>query len=66
VFVGLDLFLGSLDDAGISLYHFSGSLDDVRIYNKALSAGEVWAIYSEVVDTNSTITKRSWNWGWFD
>jgi hypothetical protein len=31
--------------APISYFHYEGSIDDVRIYNRALSAGEVKALY---------------------
>jgi formylglycine-generating enzyme required for sulfatase activity len=36
-----DLFLGS----GRDKHHFNGHLDDIRIYNRALSAAEVKALY---------------------
>jgi hypothetical protein len=26
---------------------FNGKIDDVRIYNRALSAGEIWQLYQE-------------------
>jgi prepilin-type N-terminal cleavage/methylation domain-containing protein len=31
---------------GADMYHFSGLLDDVRIYNRALSAAEIQAMYN--------------------
>ena len=36
------IYIGDFGNAG---YHFNGSIDDVRIYNRALSAAEIKAIY---------------------
>ncbi len=38
------LTIGSFQ--GLSPYYFNGSLDDVRVYNRALSAGEVQQLYN--------------------
>jgi hypothetical protein len=35
-----------IGEYGASLYHFSGLIDDVRVYNRALSAAEVQALYN--------------------
>ncbi len=57
-----DLYLGKYSD---SWYPLNGSLDDVRIYNRALTEVEVLELYSGVepqtgiVDLNVTITKPS-------
>ena len=43
-----DLYVGSYEDAtGLSPdYYFPGSIDDVRVYDRALSASEVWQLYN--------------------
>jgi hypothetical protein len=43
----IDLTMGrTADDTGDSTIYFKGSIDDVRIYNRALSAAEISAIYN--------------------
>ncbi len=45
-FSGTDLTIGKMKDYVSSLHtNYSGSLDDIRIYNRALSAPEVAALY---------------------
>jgi chitodextrinase len=43
-----NLYIGARTDGGT---HFNGLIDDVRIYNRALSAGEVQALYNAGTDT---------------
>lgn len=41
-----DVIIGALDAGGGALASFfSGSIDDVRIYNRALAADQVWQLY---------------------
>jgi hypothetical protein len=42
---GRDTYLGALDNNGTPAYFLNGTLDDVRIYSRALSAAEVSALY---------------------
>jgi hypothetical protein len=41
------IYIGSINNAGTPEVFFNGSLDDIRIYNKALSADEVLQLYNE-------------------
>ena len=45
---GIGSVAGSLASIGslTGAYQFNGLIDDVRIYNRALSAREVWALYN--------------------
>jgi hypothetical protein len=45
-----DLLIGAL--VGLSVYDFKGSIDDVRIYNRALSAAEINQIYRQGLTKN--------------
>ena len=38
--------IGKRHDTAASVNYFPGKIDDVRIYNRALSAGEVLSIYT--------------------
>jgi hypothetical protein len=40
-----DLYIGAMSNGGAPLNFFDGCIDDVRIYNRALMAGEVMANY---------------------
>jgi hypothetical protein len=40
-----NLFIGARNTAGSASVHFDGDLHDVRLYNRALSAGEVRLLY---------------------
>jgi hypothetical protein len=42
----LGAYIGT--DSGL-LQYFSGGLADIRVYNRALQAADVWALYSTVV-----------------
>jgi hypothetical protein len=42
------LYIGKDGSAGANGYYFQGSLDDIRIYGKALSAGTVQQLYNAV------------------
>ncbi|MBU4348652.1 prepilin-type N-terminal cleavage/methylation domain-containing protein [Patescibacteria group bacterium] len=37
--------IGSMNDSGVGTYNFEGSLEDVRIYDRALSASEITQLY---------------------
>jgi hypothetical protein len=41
------IYIGSINNTGDPNVFFNGSLDDIRIYNKALSADEVLQIFNE-------------------
>jgi gliding motility-associated-like protein len=41
-----DLFIGRYEENGLP-FRFSGSLDDIRIYNRALTLDDVFALYAE-------------------
>ncbi|MHC4345944.1 MAG: LamG-like jellyroll fold domain-containing protein, partial [Planctomycetota bacterium] len=42
-----DLLVGSANSAGVLGYFFEGTADDVRIYDRGLSAGEIEQLYQE-------------------
>jgi len=45
---GTNFAIGALNTAGTSFYHpFNGLIDDVRIYNRALSASEIAGLYAQ-------------------
>jgi hypothetical protein len=44
-----DLFIGCFKLTGSLARFFNGKIDDVRIYDRALSAGEIWTIYDPEV-----------------
>ena len=55
----LDLFIGrAKSDSYLSQTYFNGSLDDIRLYNRALSPKEVLALFNEgkPVTSSDTIT----------
>jgi uncharacterized membrane protein/protocatechuate 3,4-dioxygenase beta subunit len=52
------LYLGYDDVSGFP-YHLSGQMDEVRIFNRALSAGEIALLYNEVTTTTTTIEGSS-------
>ncbi len=52
--IGVTPLIGALDALGTVLAYTSGSIDQVRIYNKALSADNVATLYNETVATAST------------
>jgi hypothetical protein len=52
----LGVFVGRRDDAG---QFFTGSLDSLRIYNKALSTQEIYTLYNEVISTYTTCIKNN-------
>ncbi len=41
-----ELTIGRIPTVGAGVDYFSGSIDEVRIYNRALSATEVWDLYN--------------------
>ncbi|MCD6558235.1 MAG: hypothetical protein J7K31_04395 [Candidatus Aenigmarchaeota archaeon] len=59
------LYIGRLPDYGA----FNGAIDDVRIYNRALSAGEIKSLYEsgqyiwETVDTKLPANAHEWDSG---
>ena len=48
--------LGSRNRSGVDSNVFNGSIDQVRIFNKALSAGEVTTLYNETACTKAACT----------
>ena len=55
----LDLFIGrAKSDSYLSQTYFNGSLDDIRLYNRALSPKEILALFNEgkPVTSSDTIT----------
>jgi len=57
----LNLFIGANDNRGSSgspsiRQYFNGSIDQVRIYNVALSSTDVTALYNETVSTTGTLS----------
>ncbi|MFA5485057.1 MAG: LamG domain-containing protein [Candidatus Pacearchaeota archaeon] len=46
--------IGRRSSGGTSLYHFNGSLSDVRIYNRALSEDEIQLLFDSYKPTAST------------
>ena len=56
------IFIGALGDLGVPLtgYYFNGSIDDVQIYNRSLSASEISNLYEiGIVGKQPTIGVRS-------
>ncbi|MFC1691856.1 LamG-like jellyroll fold domain-containing protein, partial [Nanoarchaeota archaeon] len=57
--------IGSISTLG-SLYEFDGSIDDVKIFNRALSAGQIRAMYDsgngrdDLIDSQETIVGEDW------
>ncbi len=51
-----DIYIGSLWN-GYSAYRFKGGLDEIRIYNRALSASEVNDIYNFVTSVENNVNK---------
>jgi len=44
-YTSMPLFIGTCHQNANNIYNFSGALDDIRIYNRALTAGEILALY---------------------
>ena len=56
-----DLALGVNEDQSVGdRHHFSGSIDQVRIFNKAISAAEVTKLYNEVQCANTITTPENY------
>jgi chitodextrinase len=49
--IGTGYTAGCWPNGNGGLYYFNGLIDDVRLYNRALSAGEVQALYNAGTDT---------------
>ena len=43
---GMDTTMGAIGQSGLNDRYFQGKIDDVRVYNRALSAGEVKQLYN--------------------
>ena len=54
-----DLFLGRYDISQTLPYWFNGTLDDIRIYNRALDSAEIVALYTAPNNTPLPITLQS-------
>jgi len=50
-----DLFFGKIDNSSIQPYWFKGTLDEVRLYKRALNTAEVAALYNITKDTSKTL-----------
>lgn len=48
----IDLYIGSLTTGGVGYNEVDGLLDDVTIFNRALSAGEIQLLYYQQVDNH--------------
>ena len=57
--VATDFYIGKMDT-----YHFNGSIDSVRIYNRALSAEEINASYNANIHCYDNETEILTNEGW--
>ncbi|MEN6575277.1 MAG: LamG-like jellyroll fold domain-containing protein [Phycisphaerales bacterium] len=49
-----DLYIGIATPARLG-QHWEGDIDDVRIYSRALSAGEVWELSGQTLDMGGTV-----------
>ena len=56
------LEIGAVDSFGTPIQFFSGGIDDVRIYNRALSVGEIQTLYSTPF-ADIEAPKRRWQNG---
>lgn len=48
-----DLYFGIAEGNGYGIYPYNGSLDDIAIYNRALSDAEVSSLFADYTDPNS-------------
>ncbi len=48
-----ELLLGRRTDASISGFYYSGILDEISLYNRALSSNEIMAIYGQAVPASA-------------
>ncbi len=65
---GLPLFIGICHHGGAQTYTFDGAIDEVLLYNRALSAAEIWGIFYDVPAPEEVIltvsesgTSLTWN-----
>lgn len=57
-----NIVIGTYDSLGIWPYKFNGKLDDIRIYNRALSSDEITQLYnSEKPSTSNIVTDINGN-----
>jgi len=67
LYVAQELMIGAYSATGGASFNYDGSLDDVRLYNKKLSAAEITDIYNGgtgtegiVISNDATLVEQGW------